>query len=129
MKKGGLEINVKDVPTLAGCHLTTRPKSGSCGSRGICLLISLLLVLETFQYPFCFCLEEVALFVRLDGEHPYSGYMISRFNLCQMNKIEEFVVNPGFLLLVFCFSKLLVINILLLLELRLPFLHEISFVP
>ena len=47
MKESCLTINVKDVPTLAGCHLATHPKSGSCGSRRICLLIVLLFVLET----------------------------------------------------------------------------------
>ena len=86
---------MKDLPTLAGCHLTT------CGSRRICLLIFLLFVLETSQYPSCLCLTEVALFVCLDGEHPSSGYMISPFDLCQINKIEDFVVNPGIVLLMF----------------------------
>ena len=52
---------------------------------------------------------EVTLFVRLDGEHPSSGYIISRFDLPQINKIENFVVYPGFVLQVFCLSKLFVI--------------------
>ena len=120
-------MNVKDVRTLAGCKLTTHLKSGPCGSRGICLLIFLLFVLETSEYPSCLCLQEVTFFVRLDGEYPSSGYMISRFDLTQINKIEDFVINPGCVPLVFRFSKLC--NILLLLELRLPFLHEIFFLP
>ena len=70
LKESCLKINVKDVPTFAGCHLATHPKSRSCGSRGIRLLIFLLFVLETSQYLACFHLEEVTLFVRLDGEHP-----------------------------------------------------------
>ena len=45
---------MKNVPTLAGC-------------MGICLLKFLLFVLETSQGPSGFCLEEVALFVYLDG--------------------------------------------------------------
>ena len=44
----------------------------------------------------CFCFEEVTLLVRLDGEHPSSGYITSRFDLPQINKIEKFIVNPGF---------------------------------
>ena len=122
LKESCLKINVKNVPTFVGCHLATHPTSRSCGSRGICLLIFLLFVLETSQYPSGFCLQEVTLFVRLDGEHPTSGYIISRFDLPQINKIENFIVNPGFVLQVFCFSKLFVIS-----SLMLPFVHGISF--
>ena len=57
-----LEIDVKNVPTLAGCYLATHPKSGSCGSRRIGLLMFLLFILETSQYTSCLCLEEVTLF-------------------------------------------------------------------
>ena len=96
LKESCLKINVQNVPTLAGCHLATHPKSRSCGSRGICLLIFLLFVSETSQYPSCLCLEKVSLFVRLDGEHPSAGYIISRFDLPQINKIENFIVNPRF---------------------------------
>ena len=109
LKESCLKINVKNVPTLAGCHLATHSKSESCGSKCICLLIFPLFVLESSQDPSCLCLMEVTLFVRLDGEHPSSGYIISRFDLPQINKIENFVVNPGFVLQVFCFSKLFVI--------------------
>ena len=37
--------------TLGGCHLATRPKSGSRGSKGIRLLIFLLFDLETLTVP------------------------------------------------------------------------------
>ena len=33
LKESCLKINVKDVPTLAGCHLAIHPKSGSYGRR------------------------------------------------------------------------------------------------
>ena len=42
LKESCLEIDAKNVPTLAGCHLATHPKSGSCGSTRICLLLFLL---------------------------------------------------------------------------------------
>ena len=71
-----LKIYVKNVPMFAGCHLATHPKSGSCGSKGIGLLIFLLFVLKTSQYPSSLCLEEVTLFIRLDGEHPSSSHII-----------------------------------------------------
>ena len=100
----------KNVPTLAGCHLATHPKSRSCGSKGICLLIFHLFVLETSQYPSCLCLEEVSLFVRLDGKHPSSGYVIPRFDLPQSNKIENFTINRGLTFPVFCFSKMIVLS-------------------
>ena len=64
----------------------------------------LLFVLETSQCPSCFCLEEVTLLVRLDGEHPSSGHIISWDDLPGVNKIKNLVVNPGFVLQVFCFS-------------------------
>ena len=78
--------------------------------RGVCLLMFLLFVSETSQYPSCLCLQEVTLFVRLDGKHPSSGYIISRFDFSQINKIEDFVFNPGFVLQMFCFSRLFVIS-------------------
>ena len=33
LKEGCFEINVKKIPSLTGCHLTTHSKSGSCGNR------------------------------------------------------------------------------------------------
>ena len=95
-KESCLKINVKNGPTFAGCHLATHPKSGSCGSKGIRLLIFLLFVLETSQYPSGLRLEEVTLFVRLDGEHPSSSHRISRLNLPHVNEIKNLIVNPGF---------------------------------
>ena len=65
------------------------------------LLIFLLFVLETSQYPSGLCLQEVALFVRLDGEHPSSCRIISRRNLLYFDEIKNLVVNPGFVLLMF----------------------------
>ena len=51
LKESCLEIHVKKVPTLAGCHLATHPKSWSCGSRWICLLIFLLFFWENLSIP------------------------------------------------------------------------------
>ena len=93
-----LKIYGKGVPNLVGCHLATHPKSGSCGSKGIRLLIFFLLVLKTSQYPSCFCLGEVTLFLSFDGEHPSSGHMSSRFDLPQVNKIKNLVVDMGLVL-------------------------------
>ena len=76
LKKGCFEINMKKIPTSIGCLLATHSKSWSCGSRGIGLLVTLLLVLETPQYPSGLCLEEVAQLVRLDGEHASSGHFL-----------------------------------------------------
>ena len=105
-----LEINVTNVPTLAGCHLATHPKSRSFGSKRICLLMSLLFVLENSQYPSCLCLEEVTLFVRLNGKHPSSRYVIPRFDLPQNNKTEKLFINRGITFQEFCLSKLFVIS-------------------
>ena len=85
---------MKSFPTRAGCHVATHPKSRSCGSSGICLLIFLLFVLEASQYPSCFCLQEVTLFVRLDGEHRSSGNITSGITLLQVNKIEKLKCQP-----------------------------------
>ena len=126
LKESCLKIDVKNVPILAGRHLVPYPKSGSCGSRQISLLIFLLFVLGTSQSPSCLCPEEVPLFFCLDGEQPSSVYIISLFDLSQINKIENFVVNPRFCILRVLLQQT-VCNILLLLELRLLSLREIFF--
>ena len=89
LKESCLKINVKDLPTFAGCQFATHPKSRTCGSRRICLLMLLLFVLETSQYQSGLCLEEVALSVCLDGEHPSSCHIISRFNLPHVDEITK----------------------------------------
>ena len=80
-----LKINVKDVPTLAVCHLATHPKSTSCGSWRICLLIFHMFFLETSQYPSGFCLKEETLFVRL---------IVFRFDLPQAKEIKNPLCQP-----------------------------------
>ena len=47
LKKSCFEINMKKIPSLTGCHLTTHSKSESCGSRGISLSVFSLFILET----------------------------------------------------------------------------------
>ena len=59
-------------------------------------MIFLLFVLEASQYPSGFCLEEVALFVRLDGEHSSPGKIIFRLDVLLVDEIKNHVVNPGF---------------------------------
>ena len=56
------------------------------------------------------CPEEVALLVSLDGEHPSSGHIVLRFDHPQINEIKNLIVNPGFLLEVFRFGKLLLVS-------------------
>ena len=56
LMEGCPEINVKNVPTFNGCHLTTHSKSGSCGSRRIGLPVFLWRILETSQHPTGLCL-------------------------------------------------------------------------
>ena len=93
LKKGCCEINVEKIPTFAGCHLATHPKSWSCGSRRSGLQVIVLLVLETSQYPSGLCPEEGA---------------VLRFDFFQINEMKNLIVIPGFPLEVFRFSKLLV---------------------
>ena len=100
----------KNVTPLAGCHLTTDPKSRSCGKQETLSFDIPSVCPGTSQYPSCLCLEEVPLFVRLDGEHPSSGYIIPWFDLPQINMNENFIVNQGFVLQVFGISKLFVIS-------------------
>ena len=66
---------MEKIPTFAGCHLATHPKSRSSRSRRICLQEILLLILESSQHPSGLCPEEVALFVGLDGKYPSSGHI------------------------------------------------------
>ena len=88
------------------------------------LLTILLLVLETSQYRSGLGPEEVTLLVRLDGEHPSSGHIISRLELPHVDEIKNLVANPGFVLQMFRFSKLFVVSSYFLMLL---FVHEISF--
>ena len=104
------KVNVEKIPTFAGCHQATHPKSWSCGRRRIVLLVIFLFILETSQYPSSLRPEEVALFVGLGGKYPSSGHMILRFELPQINEIKNLIVNPGFPLEVLCFSELLVVS-------------------
>ena len=125
LKESCLKINVKKVQFLLAAHLATHPKSGSCGSRGIRLLIFLLFVLETSQYPSGLCLEEVTLFVRLDGEHPLSGTQFFRLTFLMSMRSKNPRCQPSI-----CTPNVLlhqtVCSILVLLELMLPFVHGIS---
>ena len=101
---------MKEIPNSTGCHVATHPKSWSCESRRICLFVFLLFVLETSQYPSGLCLEEVALLVSLDGEHPSSSHIVLRFDLPHVNEIKNLIVKPGFVLKMFRFSKLFVVS-------------------
>ena len=109
LKKSFHEIDVKQIPSFAGCDLATHSKSWSSRSRGISLLVFLLLVLESSSYP-SGCPEEVALLVGLDGDYPSSGYVVSRLDLPHINEVKNLIVSPGFVLMMFSFSKLLVIT-------------------
>ena len=96
LKEGCFGINVEKIPTFACCHLATHPKSWSCGRRRICLLIFPLFVLETSQYPSGLRPEEVALLVRLDGEHPFfnPGFPLEVFRSLQQT-VSGILVLPG----------------------------------
>ena len=61
-------------------------------------------------YPSSLCPEEVALLVGLDGKYPSSGHIILLFELPRVNEIKNLIVNRGFPLEVFRFSKLLVVS-------------------
>ena len=85
---------------------------GLVEARGLGLLIFLLFVLETFQYPSGIGLEEVTLSVRVDGEHPSSCHVRSRLHFPYVREIQNLVVNPGLKKIrVFCSSKLLAVSL------------------
>ena len=71
-------------------------------------------------------LEEVTLFVRLDGEHPSFGHIIFRLDFPQVDEIKKPRCQPSI-----CTPNVLLLqtvcSILVLLGLRLPFVHGISF--
>ena len=93
LKKGCFEIKMRKIPTFAGCLLATRPKSWSCGRRGIGLQVILLFVLESSRYPSRLCPEEVALLVGLDGKYPSSSRIILRFELPQINEVKNLILS------------------------------------
>ena len=77
------------IPTFAGCHLATHPKSWFCGRRGIGLQVIFLLFLETSQYPSSCRPEEVALFVCLDGKYPSSCHIILQCELHHFYEVKK----------------------------------------
>ena len=65
---------------------------------GVSLSVFLLRVLEASQHSSGFCLEEVTLFIRLDGEQPSSSHIMCRFDLPHVNEIKNLIINRGFAL-------------------------------
>ena len=106
LKKNCLEINVEKIPTSAACHLATRP--WFCGRRGIGLLVILLFVLETSQYPSSLRLEEVALVVGLDGKHPSFCHMVPWLDLPHRGQKPH--CQSKISLMTFRFTKLFVVS-------------------
>ena len=51
-------------------------------------MVILLVVLKTSQYPSGLCLEELALLISLDGEHPSSGHIVLRLALPHVKEIN-----------------------------------------
>ena len=47
--------------------------------------------------------------VNLNGEYPSSFYVVPQLDLPRVNEIKNLIVNLGFILMVFRFSKLFVV--------------------
>ena len=77
-RKAVLRSNVEKIPTFAGWHLATHPKSWPHGGWRIGLKVIFLFDSETSQYPSGFRPEEGALFVGLHGKYPSSCHIILR---------------------------------------------------
>ena len=71
---------------------------------------SLCLSWKPLKTHLAFALEEIALLVRLDGEHPSSSHKISRLDLPHIDEIKNLIVNPRSVPKRFCFTKLLVVS-------------------
>ena len=54
-----------------------------------------------------FCSAEVALLVRLNGEHSSPCHIISRLDFPHVDEIKNLVVNPGSVLKMFCSANCL----------------------
>ncbi len=87
------------------CQATTR---AGCGGR-VCLLIPLLFVLETAKHPASFALLEVALFVPFDRQDPSSSDKVPCRMLAKVNKVEDLMLFPRLVLVLFGLGKLLVV--------------------
>ena len=112
-----LQYLVMDVTTASGSiiHAVCRflqsysnAKRITCFGRLSADILSVFLA--TSQYLSSLCLQEITLFVRLDGEHPSSGHIISRLDLPHVDEIKNLVVNPRSGLQMFGFSKLFVVS-------------------
>ena len=76
------------------------------------MLLILLLVQESLQNPPCLHLDEVAIFVPLNGKYPSSSDKVLARLLSEINKLKNIVVHPGLVLLEFRFKELLEILLL-----------------
>ena len=59
LTKSCLKIEVKKIPTFAGCHLATQTKSRSCRSRGIRLLVFLCVSWKSLNTHLAFALRKL----------------------------------------------------------------------
>ena len=101
---------MKKIPSFAGCHVATHPKSGSCGSRGISLWVFFLFVLETSQYQSGLCSGELScLSVLMVSTHRPVTYFLG-LNFLMSMRSKNLVANPGSVLQMFRFSKLFVVS-------------------
>ena len=125
VKKCCFEIKLEKIPTITGSLEATYSKSWYCGGRGIGFVSHYFICpgnLSISIWPF---LEEVALLVRLDGEHPSSGQIVLRFHFPHINEIKNPYWQPQIRTQHVLIHQT-VCTILVLHELMLLFAHEIS---
>ena len=105
LKEGCFEISVAK-PIFHWLSFSNSPEILVLWMLGILSSSNLFVFLRNLAMPIQSFPGEVALFVGLDGEKP-SSCEVLRFELPHVNEVNNLIVNPGFALEVFCFSKLL----------------------
>ena len=84
-----------DGPPIGSSILAKKSQTWSCRSRAIRLLSILLSVLKTSKHPSCLALLELAISVPFNGKHPSACDKVLGFELPDVDKVEDVVVEPG----------------------------------
>ena len=94
LKKCNLEVNVSDRPTIGSCILAKKASTWACRRWAICLLSIFLAVLKSSKHPSRLAFLEFAISIPFNGEHPSACDKVLQFELPDVDKVEDVIVEP-----------------------------------
>ena len=85
---------MEEVPVAIGCKLARHPEAWSGGRRRVNLLVHLLFVLKTLENPSCVALQELSVFISLQGKDPTSLDKVPGRMFSHVDEIIDIVLHP-----------------------------------